>query len=73
MNIGSTLKIKSFVFCHITPCSLLKVNRNFGGTSRLYLQGRRISHTRWKRHIPLKRWLNFYGLHCVIPQKIELS
>jgi hypothetical protein len=31
------------VFWDITPCSPLKVNRRFGGTYRLYLQGRRIS------------------------------
>jgi hypothetical protein len=29
--------IENSVFCDITPCSLLKVNRRFGGTCRLYL------------------------------------
>jgi hypothetical protein len=33
--------MKSIVFWDITPCSLLKVNRRFGGTYRLHLQGRR--------------------------------
>jgi hypothetical protein len=28
------------IFWDITPCSLLKVNRCFGGPYRLYLQGR---------------------------------
>jgi hypothetical protein len=30
--------MKSTVFWDITPCSPLKVNRNFGGTYRLHLQ-----------------------------------
>jgi hypothetical protein len=33
----------------ITPYSPLKVNRRFGGTYRLHLQGRRISPTRNQR------------------------
>jgi hypothetical protein len=41
--------MKSTVFCDITPCSLLSVNRRFGGTSRLHLQGRKISRAR-NRH-----------------------
>jgi hypothetical protein len=35
--------MKSTIFWDITPCSPLKVNRRFGGTYRLHLQGRRIS------------------------------
>jgi hypothetical protein len=38
--------MKSSIFWKITPCSPLKVNRRFGGTRRLYLQGRRISRAR---------------------------
>jgi hypothetical protein len=34
--------IKSTIFWDITPCSPLNVNRRFGGTYRLHLQGRRI-------------------------------
>jgi hypothetical protein len=33
----------STIFWDITPCSPLNVNRRFGGTYRLHLQGRRIS------------------------------
>jgi hypothetical protein len=40
---------ESSVFSDVTPCSLLKVNRRFGGTYRLHLQGRRISQTRNQR------------------------
>jgi hypothetical protein len=36
-------------FWDITPCSLLKVNRRFGGKCHLHLQGRRISQER-NRH-----------------------
>jgi hypothetical protein len=35
--------MKSSVLWGITPCSPLKVNRRFGGTCRLHLQGRRTS------------------------------
>jgi hypothetical protein len=45
--------MKSIIFCDITPCSPLKVNRRFGGTYRLHLQGRKISRARNQREI---RW-----------------
>jgi hypothetical protein len=35
--------MRSSIFWDITPCSPLSVNRRFGGTYRLHLQGRRIS------------------------------
>jgi hypothetical protein len=38
--------MNSSVFWDITPCSPLKVNRRFGGTCRLHLQGPRINHAR---------------------------
>jgi ferredoxin-thioredoxin reductase catalytic subunit len=44
--------MKSSIFWDITPCSLLKINRRFGGTC-LHLQGRRISHARNQRE---SRW-----------------
>jgi hypothetical protein len=55
VEIGSGLMIyiKSTIFWDITPCSPLNVNRRFGGTYRLYLQGRRISQTRNQRE---SRW-----------------
>jgi hypothetical protein len=37
----------------VTPCSPLNVNRRFGGTYRLHLQGRRISRARNQRE---SRW-----------------
>jgi hypothetical protein len=33
--------MKSIIFWDITPCSPLSVNRRFGGTYRLHLQGRK--------------------------------
>jgi hypothetical protein len=45
--------VKSTIFWDITPCSPLKVNRHFGGTYRLLLQGRRISRARNQRE---SRW-----------------
>jgi hypothetical protein len=35
-----------YVFWDITPCSLLKVDRRFGGIYRLHLQCRRVSQAR---------------------------
>jgi hypothetical protein len=38
--------VNSFIFWNITPCSPLKIKPSFGGTCRLYLQGRRINQAR---------------------------
>jgi hypothetical protein len=70
----------STIFWDITPCSPLKVNWLFGGSYRLYLQGRRIRRvrneleSRWqeKRNDPPKRRLTFGGLLGVISQKMVL-
>jgi hypothetical protein len=51
--------MKSTIFLDITPCSLLKVKRRFGGTYRFRLQGRRISlarnqhESRWQAELLL--------------------
>jgi hypothetical protein len=53
MRIGfevlTAVVMKSTIFWDITPCSSLSVNRCFGGTYRLHLQGRRISRARNQR------------------------
>jgi hypothetical protein len=61
-----TLKLKNTIFWDITPCSPLKVNRRFGGTYRLNLQGRKISRARNQRES------GWQGEHGVISQKIVL-
>jgi hypothetical protein len=38
--------MKSYIFWDIMSCSPLRINRHFGGTCHLYLQGRRISQAR---------------------------
>jgi hypothetical protein len=43
--------MKSIIFWDMTPCSPLSVNRRFGGTYRLHLQGQRNKFSK-KRHIP---------------------
>jgi hypothetical protein len=43
---------KSTIFWDIMPCSLLKVNRRFGRTYRLHLQGRRIRQAREELCLP---------------------
>jgi hypothetical protein len=54
------LAMKNAVFWDVAPCTS-RVNRRFGGTYRLYLQGRKIreggtSVSRWlQRYVPSKR------------------
>jgi hypothetical protein len=52
LTAGSILRTIT-VFWDITPCSSLKVNRRFGGTNRLRVQGRRIIRARNQRK---SRW-----------------
>jgi hypothetical protein len=42
-DILTSVVVKSSIFWDITPCSPLKVNRRFGGTYRLHIQGLRTS------------------------------
>jgi hypothetical protein len=49
----TVLMLKSTIFWDTTPCSPLKVNRRFGGTYRLYFQGRKISRARNQRESSL--------------------
>jgi hypothetical protein len=68
------------IFWNITPCSPLKVNRRFGRTYHLHLQGwisrvryqreSRWQARRWRTYIPPKSQLTFNGLRGVISQKI---
>jgi hypothetical protein len=51
--------MKSSIFCYITPCNPLKVNRGFGGTYRLHLQGRIIYRPRYQRES--RRLAEFYS------------
>jgi hypothetical protein len=84
-NICWSLQImKLLSFWDITPCSPLSVNRNFGETYRLYLQGQATCfHAvfllnlffrpwRWRRYVPPKRRLTLNRLHGVIAQKMVL-
>jgi hypothetical protein len=66
--------MKSSIFWDITPRSPLKVNRRFGGTYRLHLQGRRISQARNQReadnkHILFETSADFQRTsRCYIPE-----
>jgi hypothetical protein len=53
----TAMVMKSSIFWDIPPWSTLKVNRRFGGTSRLHLQGRRISLTEPACHQLSSRFL----------------
>jgi hypothetical protein len=46
-----TFFVKSSIFLHKTQCSLLKVNRRFGGRGRIHLQGRRIRSPYYLLHV----------------------
>jgi hypothetical protein len=50
-EVHAAVFMKSSIFRNITQCSSLKMNRRFGGTSSLQLQGIRKSETKpaWKR------------------------
>jgi hypothetical protein len=76
---GWSHPVKSSLFWDITPCNRLKINRCFGGTDFLQLQGpiRRARYQRerrcyftlfirpWRwRSVPPKRRLTFNGLFC---------
>jgi hypothetical protein len=41
-EVYTAVAMKSSIFWDTTPCSPLKVNRRFGGTCRVHVQGRRI-------------------------------
>jgi hypothetical protein len=43
----TAMVMKSSVFCDITPCSPLNVNRCFGGTWRLHIQGQPRKKPEW--------------------------
>jgi hypothetical protein len=71
VNIKILSYLKSTIVWDITPWSPLKVNRSFGGTYRLHLQGRRISRgrnqpeSRWQWEALLAKWFHagfFLGL-----------
>jgi hypothetical protein len=49
LNICGIRNKQSFLFWDRTPCSLLKVNRRFGGTYHRYLQVRRRRQARIQR------------------------
>jgi hypothetical protein len=75
---------RSFIFWDIKPCSPLKLNRRFGGTCRLHLQGWRVSQGKNQNEPgsklacisyclpPLKRRLTFNGLRRITSQKTQL-
>jgi hypothetical protein len=60
----TNLFLKSAIFWDIPPCSPLIVNRGFGGTYRLHLQGRKNKFS--------KKPAQLNGLHGVISQKMVL-
>jgi hypothetical protein len=51
-QIPTAVAVKSSVFWDIPSCGLVKVNRHFGGTYRLHLQGRRVSQAASKQSLP---------------------
>jgi hypothetical protein len=83
----ASLLLKSIIFWDVTPCSVLRCSRCFGGTYRLHLQGWRkffskkqhwfllkffLQPCRWRRYVPPKRRLHLNTLHGVTSQKMIL-
>jgi hypothetical protein len=71
--------LKRIIFWDVTPCSLLRCNRRFGGTYRLHLQGRRhllaeifSSTLKMEAICSPKRRLHLNRLHGVTSQKMIL-
>jgi hypothetical protein len=60
-EILTAVVMKSAIFWDITPYSPLSINRRFGGTYSLHLQGKKISRARNQRET-----------RCVISQKMVL-
>jgi hypothetical protein len=48
-EVPAAVVMKGYISWDIAPCNPLKVNRRFGGTCRLHLQGRRINQARNQR------------------------
>jgi hypothetical protein len=82
-NVEWSVKMKSTIFWDITLCSPLGVNRRFGGTYRLHLQGwknklstkpawKQVASSCWWRYVPPKHLLALNGLHRIISQKMVL-
>jgi hypothetical protein len=78
--------LKISIFCDITPCSPLIVNRRLEEACHLHIEqtelylpfaslwilaGIILHPWRWRRHVPPKLQLTFNGLHGVISQKIR--
>jgi hypothetical protein len=82
--VGSEVLTAGVILWDIKPCSLLKVNRRFGGTYRLHIQGQKISgkqdlvfcsvysSTLKMEAIYSSETSTFNGLHGLISQKIVL-
>jgi hypothetical protein len=74
IQVRTAVVMKTSVSWNLTPCSLLKVNRCFGGIFRLHLQGRRLSKERNQRE---SRWnagpkLTYSSETSVDFQKIDI-
>jgi hypothetical protein len=67
------VRIKSFVFWGIQPCTLVKVDQCFGGPYCLLLQGSILSRTRNQYEADIKQNKFPFGrLHGVVFHKTEI-
>lgn len=66
----ASLNFKSSLSCDIMCCSLLKVR--LMPASCWVLASLTFQLWRWRWHVPLKRQLNFNGLHIIVSWKTEL-
>jgi hypothetical protein len=72
-KIKTALFLISTIFWDIMLCSPLKVNRHFGGTYCLHIQGRRISQARNQRESPAHPYTFFPCLFFLDQQNLPVS
>jgi hypothetical protein len=60
--------INTFIFWNIIPCDPLKVNRRFGRTYGLHIQGQRLNQARNQREAGSKQPDFEYQKYALIPQ-----
>jgi hypothetical protein len=69
LEVLTAVVMKTSTFWDITPCNPLKVNRRFGETCHVHLQGRRISQERNERESRRQREeQSQMAIRCYIPE-----
>jgi hypothetical protein len=65
--------INTSIFWDITPCDPLKVNRRFGRTYGIHIQGQRLNQARNQRGADSKQPDLEYQKYALIPQNVSIK